>query len=169
METNNDNYWVRQISKKRKPWFIRNIWWFILGIAFVLAIMLLTNPKDSFKHNRAVINSAEKKIYPALIAALQQDRMTNIQSQSEDNKHFLQATWSLFEGLFGSGLGTSFATSIIADKLSVNEVSDHYIYSIGYHDKKMITIGLFGHVWTIYDFMSESKIASEILERLKER
>ena len=169
MEANNDNYWVRQISTKRKPWLIRNIWWFILGIALVLAIMLVTNPKDNFKHNQAVINSAEKKIYPAMISALRQDRMTNTQSQSEDEKIFSQAAWSLAEGLLGSGLGTSIATSMIADELSVNEIRNHYIYSTGYHNDKMVTIGMFGHAWTIYDFMSESKIASEMLDRLKLR
>ena len=167
MEANNDNYWVRQISTKRKPWFIRNIWWFILGIAVVLAIMLVTNPKDNFKHNQAVINSAEKKIYPAMISALRQDRMASVQSKSEDDKIFSQVAWSLAEGLLGSGLGTSIATSVIADELSVSEIQNHYIYSTGYHNDKMVTIGLFGHVWTIYDFMSESKIASEMLERLK--
>lgn len=167
METNNDNYWVRQISTKRKPWIIRNLWWIILILAVVLAIMLVTNPKDSFKHNQAVINSAEHIIYPAMKSALRQDMMMSTQSQSEDEKLFSQAAWSLAEGLLGSGLGTSIATSMIADELSVNEICNHYIYSTGYHNDKMVTIGLFGHAWTIYDFMSESKIASEMLERLK--
>ena len=167
MEANNDNYWVRKISTKRKPRLKRNIWWFILGIALVLAIMWVTNPKDSFKHNQAVINSAEKKIYPAMISALRQDRMTRAQTQSKDEKIFSQATWSLAEGLLGSGLGTSIVTSVISDELSINEIHNHYIYSIGYHNDKMVTIGLFGYVWTIYDFMSESKIASEMIERLK--
>ena len=167
MEANNDNYWVRQISRKRKPWFIRNIWWFILGLALVLAIMLVTNPKDVFKHNQAVIKSAENKIYPAVMSALKQDRMKNIQSQSEDDKIISQATWSLAEGLLGSSLGTKFATSMIADELSVDDIHNHYIYSTGYRNGKMVTIGLFGHAWTIYDYMSEDKIASEMLERLK--
>ena len=167
MEANNDNYWVRQISTKRKPWIIRNIWWFTLGIALVLTIMLVSNPEDSFKHNQAVINSAEKKIYPAMISALRQDRLTSVQSQSKDEKLLSQAAWSLAEGLLGSGLGTSFATSLISDKLSVNEIRSHYIFSTGYHNNKMVTIGLFGKVWTIYDFMSEGKIASDMLERLK--
>ena len=169
METNNDNYWVRQISTKRKPWIIRNLWWIILILAVVLAIMLVTNPKDSFKHNQAVINSAEQKIYPAMMSALRQDMMMNTQSQSEDEKLVSQAAWSLAEGLLGSGLGTSFATSMIADELSIDNVENHHIYSTGFHNDKMVTIGLFGHVWTIYDFMSESKIASEMLERLKNK
>ena len=168
METNNDNYWVRQISTKRKPWIGRNIWWIILLVALVLAIMMFTNPRDIFKHNQAVINSAEQKIYPAMMSALRQDMMMNSQSQSEDGKLFSKAAWSLAEGLLGSGIGTSFATSLIADELSINDVRNHHIYSTGFHNDKMVTIGLFGHVWTKYDFMSESKIASEMLEKLKD-
>ena len=63
---------------------------------------------------------------------------------------------------------TVIATSMIADELSINDVRNHHIYSTGFHNDKMVTIGLFGHVWTIYDFMSESKIASEMMEKLKD-
>ena len=137
-------------------------------LAVVLAIMMVTNPKDSFKHNQAVINCAEQKIYPAIMSALRQDIMMNTQSQSEEEKGFSHAAWALAEGLLGSGLGTNFATSMIADELSINDVRNHHIYSTGFHNDKMVTIGLFGHVWTIYDFMSESKIASEMMEKLKD-
>ena len=167
MEANNDNYWVRQISTKRKPWLLRNIWWFILGIALVLATMLVTNPKDSFKHNQAVIKTSEQKLYPAVVSALRQKKMQDVQSQTDDEKAMSQFAWALAEGLLGSNLGSSFASSVIADKLAIDKVRDFHIYSVGYHDGETITIGAFGQVWTIYSFMTEERIASEMIKKLK--
>ena len=167
METNNDNYWVRQINTKRKPWIVRNIWWFILGIASVLVIMIVTNPKDTFKHNQAVIKCAEQKLSPALVTALRHEKMRDVQSKTDDEKAWTQFAWSLAEGLLGSGVGSDFASSMIADELAINEVKDFHIYSVGYHDGETVTIGVFGHVWTIYSFMSEERIASEMMKKLK--
>lgn len=166
MGASNENYWVRQINTKRKPWLVRNIWWFVLGMALVFVVMLVTNPKDTFKHNQAVIKCAEQKLYPAMVTALRHEKMRDVQSKTDDEKAWAQFAWSLAEGLLGSGVGGDFASSMIADELAINEVKNFHIYSVGCHDGETVTIGAFGHVWTIYSFMSEERIASEMMKKL---
>ena len=166
MTTDNYTFSTESIGRTRKPWIKRNLWWIILLPATVLAAMLLTNPTSSFKHNQAVINSAENKIYPALKSALRQSRI--MQSQSDDDQIYSLAAWSLAEGLFGSDMGETFVTNMIADELSVDSICNRYLYSAGYHNGQKVTVGLFGHVWTTYDFMTEDKIASAMLEQMNQ-
>ena len=160
------NYWVRQISHKRKPWIIRNIWWFILGLAVVLAAMLVTNPKDEFKHNRAVQHCVEKRIYPLVIETMKQEIRDDAKGRNKDDKATMSAMSILISGFLESDLMSYVTINGLVEEYAVDRIEDHYLYSIGYSHDKKTTFGLFGKTWMFADFMSDKQLMERIGEYL---
>ncbi|MBR1549921.1 MAG: hypothetical protein IJ634_04720 [Bacteroidales bacterium] len=160
------NYWVQQISHKRKPWIIRNIWWFILGIAVILATMLVTNPKDEFKHNRAVQHCVENRIYPLTIETMKQEIRNDSKSKPSDDKATMNTISVLLSGFMESNFMSYITINGLVEEFAVDRIDDHHLFSIGYSNGRKMTIGLFGKTWMFADFMSDKKLMERISEYL---
>ena len=160
------NYWVNQISHKRKPWLVRNIWWFTLGVAIVFSIMLITNPKEVIQHNRAVKHSIEKRIYPLVIETMQQEIRNESKDNPSNDKDMMNAISILLSELAETDFMSSITINGLTEEFAVDQVKNCYIYSIGYSDSRKMTIGLFGKTWMYADFMSDKKITDYISKQL---
>ena len=80
----------------------------------------------------------------------------------DDDDDLSNLEWSIANTVASSKLGGTMIVDEIANSLRVETVVNMLVLSIGYHNDDEVTVGLFGHVWTIYDFMSSNRIAHEI-------
>ena len=134
---------MNQYTSHRKSWLARR--WWLVALILIIVVMAATNPSNPFDHNQAVLKSSEQK---------------------NDDDDLSNHEWSIANTVAISKLGGTTIVDQIANNLRVETVVNMLVLSIGYHNDDEVTVGLFGHVWTIYDFMSSNRIAHEINDNL---
>ena len=159
---------MNQYTSHRKSWLARR--WWLVALILLIVVMAATNPSNPFDHNQAVLKSSEQKIYPALLQAMRVNKLNGsnafFDDDDDDDDDLSNLEWSIANTVASSKLGGTMIVDEIANSLRVENVVNMLVLSIGYHNDDEVTVGLFGHVWTIYDFMSNKRIAHEINDNL---
>lgn len=148
-------------TKQHKSKVAHIIFGIIIVFIALFAVMFLTNPKDKFSHYSAMQKSLEEDIAPVLVDVIKMEA-----SESGNyNDNTSMAALTLFENLFKTNLGSSFIANQIEDRISIDYVENYYFFTLGYTGgDEVITIGLLGNVWTVFDFMTKGQIATKIIE-----
>lgn len=148
--TESSKYFTGQlVSRKRGRW----IWWVVLAIVVLFGVAGLTNPTSELDHYRALHESLTEDVIPTMVDYYVMEK------QRSDSQSSL--TLSLAGELMKSDIGIHLLASEVERKITVDNVEDYIFFSLGYHGSEVVTIGLMGHVWTVFDFQSDNGIISK--------
>lgn len=149
-QTESSKYFAEQLAS-RKRW--RWIWWVVAAIVVLFGVASLTNPTSELDHYRALHESLTDDVIPTMVDYYVMEK------QRADSRS--SSTLSLAGELMKSDLGTHLLVSEVDRKITVDNVEDYIFFSLGYHGSEVVTIGLMGHVWTVFDFLSDNGVVSK--------
>lgn len=129
----------------------------LIAIGIVVAVAFFTNPSAEFRHNEEVKETIEETLTPILADVAKEEVSTN----------------SLLESIIvnlvaDSQIGQNVVSATLQERLKIKEVKNYYVFSIGHTEQEWITIGAFGNVWTVFDFMPDSYLEDFVRGKYKE-
>lgn len=135
----------------------------LILIVAVIVAMIATNPKDLTKHNRAVQQCVETRIYPLTMEMLKEE------IRGENGGSAARSVVSaLVSGLLESDIVSNVTVNGIAEQLYVDRLENYWLFSVGYCDDDKMTVGLFGKTWMFADFMSDDTLKEHISDYIKD-